>query len=268
MSCELLRDTPRVRTVNITAEAKSHFLSDSIISFGARITEAVLGSTTLHTKDGEFQVRLPRQVLQDLPVPIALAKMPALELTTRMGEKLRGDDSTVTVGLPVGDKRRALVGFTTVEHGLTANRNAAYTLRGGRRCEVIRRSNIWDSAFVACEQPVTLSLPVKSIMRDHAPGRGMKARFVGSVSGEQRATIDDVDPILPNYSPTEATKIARVYTNRCTSLGDSGAVLVNGDGVAIGQTVMRTKEDEDLQYSVWMWMAGVLDSLEVEPIFQ
>jgi hypothetical protein len=103
-----------------------------------------------------------------------------------------------------------------------------------------------------------------SVMRDHAPGRGLRVRFRGAESGETPAVIDSYDPILPFYSTSNPAGIARVYTNRCTKPGDSGAALVTEDGEVVGVATHRTKEDQELEFAVWMWAAGVLDALNAD----
>jgi hypothetical protein len=81
--------------------------------------------------------------------------------------------------------------------------------------------------------------------------------------------VDSVDPILPNFGTGPYGQVARFYTNRCTRPGDSGAVfgIQNADSaVAAGLAVDRTVDGELLEYSIWMWLAGVLANLDADLI--
>lgn len=82
-------------------------------------------------------------------------------------------------------------------------------------------------------------------------------------------SVETADPILPNYRVGPYGQVARFYTSRCTKLGDSSAVLglkVGESMQAAGLAVDRTVEGEQIEYSIWMWIAGVLGELNVDLI--
>jgi hypothetical protein len=258
-----VENQPTSVSLTVPPELKFKLPQDNLQTL-ERITALLVRGTDIHLDEGEFLIP-EKEELEIIPIPLVLARKPKLEFTAAMGDALNGPDKTVTVGIPARDAEQRTTGFVTVEHGLgDAKSNSTYNFPNGMKCRVLKRSHNWDAAFVACQEPISSSLRLTSVLKKHAPGRGMVVTFLGSQSGKKSATIDGVDPILPHYSPNEPNGIARVYTNRCTVPGDSGAALVTDDGVIIGLSSMRTHEDEDLQYSVWMWMAGVLDSLNVE----
>jgi hypothetical protein len=125
---------------------------------------------------------------------------------------------------------------------------------------------VWDAAWVPLADGTEVDNRfhiVPHLQRGaarSAPGRGLEARYV--VDAEVKvAAIDAVDPILPYY---DKQSVGRVYTNRCTEPGDSGAVLFDADGNALGLASMRTVDKAVPAFSLWMWMPGVLDALGAE----
>jgi len=193
----------------------------------------------------------------DMPCPIAIAPMPALEVTSMTGERLVGNTGTLTVGAPVQFDGEH--GFVTVAHGLMDPPKGWGTLSNGGRASVVRVSRDWDVALLQCEEKIEWTVPCTSVLEDNAPGRGTRGQFAGQIAGVSAAVVDSVDPILPKYG--SGVWIGRLYTNRSTSPGDSGAVLVNGEGQAMGMSVTRTVEGEPLSFSMWTWMAGLLDAV-------
>jgi hypothetical protein len=196
-----------------------------------------------------------------IPTPIITAPMPVLEDTIKTGDEIIGNRNVVTLGAPVKDTK-GRVGFVSAAHGFAKPPDGRGSLPDGTTGTVEVLSEEWDAAFVSCDEEISWAVPCSSVLKTEAPGRGTRGQFAGQVSGIGAAVVDAVDPILPYYGNGPWT--ARVYTNRITEPGDSGAVLVDGAGRAIGLAISRTKDGEPLQFSVWAWMAGVLDALDAE----
>jgi hypothetical protein len=259
----LVDELPTRKSIVVPWEVKHAAL---VTSRGAleRFTALLSQGTEIRLDQDHYLIPHDEE-LELLPTPLVVAKKPRLEFTLAVGDPVFGPQGAATIGLPARHKGKP--GFLTVEHALgKADADVCYRLKDGTRCKVTRRSRYWDAAFVACDQQIRSTLKWNSIMKAHAPGRGTPAHFIAG-SAPKRATIDSVDPILPRYSVQIPTGIARVYTNRCTEPGDSGAVLVDDErGAVIGQATTRTAEGEQLEYSVWLWMAGVLDAVEAQPL--
>ena len=75
------------------------------------------------------------------------------------------------------------------------------------------------------------------------------------ISGKHSAVVEGSDYLLPHFSRNE---IGRFYTNRVTQPGDSGAVLVDDAGLALGMASSVSTTEYFLPMSVWMYMPGVL----------
>lgn len=198
-----------------------------------------------------------------MPLPIALSRQPRLERTHSPGTGASAGSGQFTLGALVSDSITHETGYLTCGHAIPP-------LKVGDQircnCVVERISDQWDAAFL-----LPGCLPGDSantgLLSHRAPARGEWGYFVGAASHRQVAVVDSCDPILPHYRTGRFGQVGRFYTNRTTAPGDSGAVLVlqgTENGTAAGLGVARTEEGERIEYSVWMWLAGVLDELRVD----
>lgn len=201
---------------------------------------------------------------RQLPLPIALARQPRLETTHLPGGPLAVHGGTITLGAVVSPHRERDRRYLTCAHAMPP---ATSGDRIGCNCRIDRVSDVWDAATL---HPVCGECEVKpnsNVLATRAPSRGEWGYFTGAKSGEQACSVDSVDPILPNYGTGRFGQVGRFYTNRCTAPGDSGAVLgIQGSSMAsaAGLAVERTVDGEQIEYSMWMWLAGVLDELGVD----
>lgn len=202
---------------------------------------------------------LPLEVAGSIPIPILFTKAPRLRAAASAGDALLGSAGPVTIGpkASVND----MMGFITVAHGITAGKKYAYL--NGSNCNEALIDFSWDAAFVP--DP---SLGYPSALRNRclkpagrvAPGRGLACEYFGAVSGlgGRQTVVQGEDKIFPKWNRREK---ARIYTEKCVCPGDSGALLISGD-TALAIAGGSTDDGDDMQFSYWNWLPGILEVLD------
>lgn len=257
----------------------SEFLSDLIESTGLFMGDNQSDfEASLESQMDDFMYRFGRRgprldpridtraivaMALSLPLPIALARQPELEPTHSLGGPLNTLGGSVTAGAVVTHQDQSKL-YLTCAHSLPPSGEGDSI---GCDCSVDRISESWDAATVRPGCGEATATPNSNVLVHRAPSRGEWGIFYGARSGPTQCAVDGADPILPNYGTGPYGQVARFYTTRSTQPGDSGAVLALGgheEGIAAGMCVDRTTDGEMLEYSIWMWLAGVMDELDVQ----
>jgi hypothetical protein len=198
------------------------------------------------------------------PLAIVAARRPRMVLTLATGGELTCGDEFVTVGAPV--VRDGVLGFITVAHALS-DTGASYQRNGGEYpSHKGKVDRTWDTAWFPLlidddfRYPAWVNQPTVS---HDAPRRDQRCRFSGATTTDRFTAVDSIDPLIPKL---HKKFLARVYTPPCTEEGDSGAILWAADegrpiGAALGMAQGRTAEGEEIGFSVWIWIPGILGAL-------
>lgn len=195
------------------------------------------------------------------PVPLVVTTAPKTELTVGIGDRLYAGGGFATVGA-FAAREEVVQGFVTVAHAFDLGQEAQI---GGNTYKVADGylNRYWDAAFIPLLLTDMMTFPrdfFADISAPPLPPRPLQGgSFYGGATSMGRTVVDSMD-----YNIGRFWSLARcVLTKRCTSPGDSGAVLWGDDGTAIGMAVARTADNQPdlVSHSLWVWFPGILNAL-------
>ena len=195
---------------------------------------------------------------------IVMARRPRLESTGCVSPAVRismSTGATSTAGFFARPPNADFVIITTANHAVAEDAQVSVA---GRPGSILHRSDISDSclisvptnifgeedSLVAIAQDFNLHGVLTRPPRNPAPGV-----FDGATSGLCQTVIRAHDPSVALNQMNFATK---VYTDSDTNEGDSGALLFDEDGMAVGVAAWRTAYGSDPAYAIWIWASQVL----------
>ena len=151
-------------------------------------------------------------------------------------------------------------GVTAALHAVGSAR--IVTVAGGPGT-VVATDQMSDSCFI--ELPIPLP-PVgvagqKGPLRWMLPRGQQAATFEGQATPGGRTVITGWSPDAPDVKRYSQIK---VYTNKDTNPGDSGAALITDDDFIAGFAFERSKFNAAFDFSSWIWAHSVYDALELE----
>lgn len=150
---------------------------------------------------------------------------------------------------------KGIFGVTVCLHSIDKPRKNKEVEINGVPGKVISIDKISDSCFVA----IPKEFKINNLLSCNGPlqilpKKNEIATFEGLTSGPKTALVDQWNPEL--LSPISQNQRA-IYTNAVTDRGDSGAVLINEEGMAMGFSFLRSGIDEEPGYSKWIWANSV-----------
>ncbi len=208
-------------------------------------------------------------LFEKMPIPIVLLPEPRWEPLTSALQAInvkRGDaleiDARKFISVGTCAEIAGVRGVVTVEHGVRAASLIVHSQSGVTLDASSAITNrIWDAAWIPLSPTLSweprdgMPAPVRCARYREAPGRGLRCSYHGAATNYQTTFVDGADPLLPHFSESD---VARIYTARITEPGDSGALLVDVDGRAIGMARSRTEDDYIVPMSLWTYFPGVL----------
>jgi hypothetical protein len=119
---------------------------------------------------------------------------------------------------------------------------------------VVSTNPITDSAFVEVPLQAKQQAPVK-FLSGVTPRNPEPVSFTGIGSGGmKRGKVTGYSPQLPTVSPNAQLVVT---TDPISTTGDSGAALLDGDGVVLGFCYEVSEFGAPNPYSSWIWAESV-----------
>jgi hypothetical protein len=176
------------------------------------------------------------------PFSVVFAQEPKFESLTTSKRPIRVISETCgisTAGLIVEDESEpGRFGVTAALHAIGPSRILKVD---EAHSEVVRQSEITDSAFVCGLVPRSKNERQVKIMKGFGPRARQNATFVGAASRKRSTVIIGWDPQIPTPGPHRQ---ALIYTGRDAQPGDSGSALVTDDGWTVGFAFERSLPDD------------------------
>jgi hypothetical protein len=172
--------------------------------------------------------------------------------------KVQGKNLSTAGVISEDDKGRK--GVTTALHALRKNSSKVFVM--GFPGQIRQRDRVTDSCFIEMTQA---QLPATGTcagpLSGMTPGKGENVWFDGVASGRRTTHVDGWTPELPWF--IEGIQ-SRIITPAVTDGGDSGAALVNKNGLIIGFALYRTGFNSKSPHSAWVWGESVFSALHLQ----
>jgi hypothetical protein len=126
----------------------------------------------------------------------------------------------------------------------------------GRKARIASEDFLSDSCFAVFDdqQPLVTGYEVNGPLSDKSPRQYDQVWFEGIKSGYRNTVITGWSPDIPFVASFSQLK---VFTNRVTDVGDSGAALYDSDNNIIGFSFYRTEDGSPAEFSAWIWADSV-----------
>ncbi len=169
-----------------------------------------------------------------------------------------GTGVSSSVGIIAKDKA-GRKGVTTALHGIGIAKNVTVNGVGGT---VVTTDLISDSCFIEMSPTPSCGLKgQKGPLSGLLPRGNQSAEFENNQSKIVRTVITGWSPELPTVQQYNQLKI---YTQKDTDPGDSGAVLITDDDYLAGFAFERTHFGAPIEFSTWIWADLVGQNLQLE----
>jgi hypothetical protein len=195
------------------------------------------------------------------PFGMIVATAPQSELTYAPSPWCGVDPGTgvsSSVGIIAKDKA-GRKGVTTALHAIGIAKNV---MVNGVSGTVVTTNLISDSCFIEMSAtPSCGSKGQKGPLSGLLPRGNQSAEFENNQSKIVKTVITGWSPELPTVQQYNQLKI---YTQKDTDPGDSGAVLVTDDDYLAGFAFERTQFGAPIEFSTWIWADLVGQNLQLE----
>ena len=164
-----------------------------------------------------------------------------------------------TAGVISADKK-GRVGVTTALHAVEKNGKSLFVT--GLPCSLRSSDPITDSCFIEiASAQIRVCSPCPGPLTGVTPGQGEAVVFEGATSGHVSTVVIGWTPELP-WSIRGVQ--SRILTPAVTNGGDSGAALVNNNGLIVGFAQYRTAFNAAVAHSAWIWAESVFTALGIQ----